>query len=211
MIPSIPDTIFVDSDDTIFNWTEEVVFRLTGSRDVSTVTSHFEPDSLGPNVRQSDVARVMESKDFWYSLLVTEQGQRILDALADLPQHAVILTSIPPLTSTRAARQAAAIAKIMITERLGLPVMVLADAKGTEWHEMKARAAGHRKVLVDDSWTNVEAFTKAGGQGVLVPQPWNNGLGDPADLLRFLCEPIEGVDVPLTRKREATSSHGVAW
>jgi hypothetical protein len=41
--------------------------------------------------------------------------------------------------------------------------------------------AGPNKVLVDDLEENVRLFTEAGGQGVLMPRPWNSGHSVPAE------------------------------
>lgn len=198
-IPAIPDQILLDADDTIFDWSGEMMARLAGHRDISGLTIHFDYSMFGPHVTRDDVSIIMESEDFWYSLPITDHGVNLLRVVAELPQDTMIVTSIPPRNMTRASRRAAAIAKVMMTDRLGLPVAILADAPGVEWHKMKAALAGPRKILVDDSPSNVDAFAEAGGQAILVPRPWNNGVFDPAEMLRFLCSPIEGVDVPTPR------------
>lgn len=207
-LPFIPDTILADATDTIFDWTGTIRYMLTGNRSIDDITVQYDASLLGPGITHDHVSRLMATEDFWYSMPITEQGYQLLGALRELPQMVMIVTSLPPRTSTREARRAAAIAKVMITERLSLPVCVVADAVGVPWHETKAMMAGPRKVLIDDSQRNVEAFTEAGGQAVLVPRPWNNATGDPVDLLRFLCEPIEGVDLPLPRVFENVAMHG---
>lgn len=192
----IPDTILADADDTIFDWTGTVRYMLAGTREIGDITAQYDPGLLGPGVTAAMVSEIMEREDFWYSLPITVEGQALLDAFAELPQRVMIVTSLPPRSHTRAARRAAAHAKAMMTERLNLPVAIMADCSGVPWHEMKAMFAGPRKVLIDDSRSNVEAFSLAGGQAVLVPRPWNGGIGDPVALLRFLCSPIDGVDAP---------------
>lgn len=208
-IPAIPDAIFVDADDTLLAWTQEMQYRLAGHRNIAHITTHFDYSLFGQNVTADDVAMVMESEDFWYSLPVTELGERLMASLAQLPQDVMIVTSIPPRIMGRASRRAAAIAKVMLEDRFALPVAVLADGRLTRWHEMKAILAGPRKLLIDDSPSNAKAFAEAGGQAILVPQPWNTATGDPVSMLEFMCEPIEGVDIPLPRRFEQAAMHGV--
>lgn len=41
--------------------------------------------------------------------------------------------------------------------------------------QFKHHVAAFGRILVDDSSRNIKRFNKAGGCGVLVPQPWNDG------------------------------------
>ena len=205
-----PNTVYLDVDDTLLEWTEEMLFRLCGSRDISGIHTHFDPSLFG-GATVADVSRVMESVDFWYSLRMGETGAKILEALKGLEQDVILVTAIPPATASLKARRAALEAKGALSARFKLPVCLISDSGNMEsWKATKALLASSSKLLVDDSESACRAFSEAGGQSILVPRPWNSSTADPASLIDWLCNPIPGVDIPARRLRAETERYQAA-
>lgn len=202
---NVPNTIFVDVDDTILDWTGEMLERLTGSRDISRVTVQYDPKFFG-DTTELDKAMVMAELGFWRSLKLTRLGHALLAAIVagEFEQDVTLVTATPPLMPGVPARvndavqRAASRAKRELGARLGLPVNVVTSHSAYgKWAKAKAMLASPLKVLIDDSGSMTKAFAEKGGQAVLVPKPWNDAPGDEIDALetlRFLCTPIEGLD-----------------
>jgi len=55
---------------------------------------------------------------------------------------------------------------------------------------------GSADVLVDDSPANIEAARREGVAGVLVPRPWNDARGTPADALAQLDDLLASMECP---------------
>lgn len=53
----------------------------------------------------------------------------------------------------------------------------------------KQFCAHQNAVLIDDHWSNIEAFVTEGGHGILVPRPWNPGVAE--DVLGFIEKQLE--------------------
>ena len=156
----------------------------------------------------------MSMSEFWDSLRVTALGYRLLHEAARLPQRVIVVTSLPQLHYTggrsmdREIVRAASEHKAQLADALGLPVVAAAaPPQVAGWTNVKSALAGPRKILVDDSPSTIEAFAAAGGQAIMVPQPWNNATPDPVGLLTMLCEEIEGVDFP--RSHLPARDHGL--
>lgn len=202
---NVPNTIFVDVDDTILDWTGEMMERLTGTRDISRVVKQYDSELLGAKT-EIDKAMIMTELDFWHSLKLTRLGHALLAAImaGEFEQDVILVTATPPLMPgvpervNDAIQRAASQAKRELGAKFGLPVnVVTSHSTYGKWAETKAMLASPLKVLIDDSGSMVIAFTSAGGQAVLVPKPWNDAPGDEIDALetlRFLCTPIEGLD-----------------
>lgn len=201
---NVPDAIFVDVDDTILDWSGEMMQQLAGYRDISGVTIQYKTELFG-GATEIDKALVMSDLGFWRSLKLTRLGHALLAAITDgeFQQNVILLTATPPLMDVppwinNQVQRAASQAKRELGAKFGLPVAVVTSHNTYEkWAKAKAAFAGPRKVLIDDSKSMIDAFTAAGGQGVLVPKPWNDAPGEDIDafeILRFLCEPIEGLD-----------------
>ena len=203
---NIPDTIYLDADDTLLDWSQTAMERLRGHRDISGVTEQYNPALFGAHTTGLYFARLMADPDFWDSLEVTPLGERLLEAARILPQQVIVVTNLPPMNHTSDPKlnermiSTAAMHKAQLAAKLGVPVMVVSSPPAGVWANAKAAIAGPRKLLVDDSPRIVAAFTAAGGQAIMTPQPWNDATADPVDLLMMLCEGIEGLDFPRPEK-----------
>jgi len=56
----------------------------------------------------------------------------------------------------------------------------------------KSVVSGENKVLIDDSQDNYNNWWRKGGEGILVPRPWNL-MGDKVDVLEVIYEQLENI------------------
>ena len=202
----IPTSIYIDADDTLLGWSEEMMFRLAGHRNITGLKNHFDYSQFG-GATMRDVGAIMESADFWHSLQVTQHGREILRVVRALDMRATIVTLTPPPFMSIKSRRVAASAKLALADRFKMPIAVMSAEDDQQWREAKAAFAWPGSILVDDSTSGVRAFTGAGGQAITVPRPWNAATGNPAELLRFMCTPM-AIDSPADVERFEAATRG---
>jgi acid phosphatase class B len=201
MNPKIPNSIFLDMDDTILAWSEQLMLYTAGHDDISGVTAQYDPSKFGGS-SVMDVAMIMADPGFWGYLKFTSFGRKIIDLWREekIGQDVILLTATPPIFDVPQwlndkIQEVSSTSKRNFAEEYGLPIAIVSSHGSQEhWAKAKAILAGPDKIMVDDSPAMVSAFTKAGGQAILIPKPWNDATGDPIEILQFMCEPIEGVD-----------------
>ena len=176
----LPDAVFLDLDDTIVDFTEEVVYRKTGSTDISGVTDYSGTLFDVCGMTQVEFYELMSDPTFWSSLTMNDTGRALIEVVERSGVPWTILTAVPsfqrlPNNLVYKARRAALVGKLDWFEANGITKYAIATEK--------RMFAGSRKILIDDSPERVDKFRKHCGIAITVPQPWNNEKRCPVNLL----------------------------
>lgn len=177
----MPDAIFLDLDDTIVDFTEEVVYRKTGLADISGVTDYDDTLFDVCGMTAVEFYELMSEPTFWSSLTMSVTGQRLIELIERSGVSWMILTAVPsfrfnmPDGLIHKARRAAMVGKLDWFRDHGISNYAIATDK---W-----KFAGRKKVLIDDSPERIKNFRNHDGMTITVPQPWNKEARCPVEQL----------------------------
>ena len=137
-----------------------------------------ERDCLPPDTSDLSTREFWERLDygFWANLPWTEDGKAILGTIeAFVPKSKICILTSPPMNAEAVAGKVDWIKK-------NLPQYKRQFLVGPR----KDFCASPDALLIDDANHNIDAFTKAGGAGFLVPRKWNRRHNFKVSPVRFL-------------------------
>jgi 5'(3')-deoxyribonucleotidase len=99
---------------------------------------------------------------FWASLSWTKEGKQILEMVEAIFDDVYLLTTPMPNPGSATGKELWIEKHI---QRYKNRMIITRASKGL--------FAGSDRVLIDDKNQNIHDFVDAGGQGILIPRPWN--------------------------------------
>lgn len=184
--------VLFDIDDVIVDW-KKTAIELAG-QDAETAFHHWVSGntSTGKAIGMSDRALwklVCEHPSWWVDLPKTAWADELIQHVEDANVEWFFCTAQSD-DDERSATQ-----KVQWAKKHGwIPKKKLCIT------HQKWLLASFNKMLIDDKDSNIEEFRKAGGHGLLMPQPWNKAAEFVGDRMQYV---RNGIETFLLRVRNA--------
>ena len=130
-------------------------------------------------------------EDFWATLPVHDEAYKIIDCVLRQTKgnygRITLLTSLPSVVDNNKEHDPPAAAGKVRWLNLNFPVFKysLTTCKSDHAHA--------NAILIDDSDTEIRKFRSNGGEGVLVPRPWNSLRSKRKDSVAWVGKQLESI------------------
>ena len=176
-------TVFLDMDGVITDFAKGVCKALGKVNPYPDETRDYTFWHAWPDISTKDVNAIC-NQEFWHNLEWTDDGRDTLRAIMDtLGLEKVYFLTIPMPNLESASGK-------MMWINDNLPVY-LGRIIITTREVPKSLLARPDALLIDDKDENVDEFIAAGGQGILVPRPWNRAYKQADNSANVVREQLE--------------------
>jgi 5'(3')-deoxyribonucleotidase len=173
--------VFLDMDGVLVDFTRGVFERFGIPYELPETMRYWWFNDYGLSDEEVDSISTI---DFFAGLRWTTEGKAILSAVEKIFEQSNIylISAVMPNPQSTTGR-------MLWIERY------LPRYKNKTWlgRIPKSLLAGPDRLLVDDKDENIAEFVAAGGQGILVPRPWNELRGWAGDTLQVVKNSLEAV------------------